>query len=211
MTQASGPGPSTTRAYGPAVDEPPLLVDPRRAGSLVGLAGGMVFIGSYSPALGPVVSAVAWATGIAGVVAALFAHYVRPVALGRLARLGPRALVVYLSCVVGQLALIAVGSRLLAAVDRDDLRPALIATVVGLHVLPFALAFRERMFIVLGSTMAATGAVGLLAGAFGVPRAAEAAAVAAGLVMIAVVVLYARGRFTPARPADPPADRVTSL
>ena len=194
-TQGRFRGREAGRSYGPSVGEPPPLVDPRRIGSLVGLLGGMVFVGSYSPSLGAVVSAIAWGAGLAGVLAALFAHYVRPVALGPLPRLSPWALAVYLACVVGEIALIAVGSQALVAADRGELRPALIATVVGVHFIPFAAAFRERMFYLLGGAVAAVGATGFLAGALGIRRAADAAAVLAGLAMILIIERYARGRF----------------
>jgi hypothetical protein len=91
-------------------------VDPRRWGSLIGLVGGMVFVASYSPALGAGITVLAWVVGSVGVLTALFAHYVRPSALGPLARPRPVALVVYGACVVGELALIAVGSKTLDAV-----------------------------------------------------------------------------------------------
>ena len=57
--------PSVPLRYGPAVGEPPPWVDPRRWGSLIGLVGGLVFIGSYSPVLGAAVSTVAWVAGVA--------------------------------------------------------------------------------------------------------------------------------------------------
>ena len=194
---AGSPNPAAARRYGPAAGEPPLLVDPRRWGSLIGLAGGMVFIASYSPALGPVASTIAWAAGVAGVMAALFAHYIRPVPLGPLARPRPRALATYFGCVLGELALISVGSRALTKADHSELQPALIAAVVGLHFIPFAWAFQERMFLYLGGAVAVLGVAGLLAGALGVPHAADALAVVAGLVMIMIIALYARGRFAP--------------
>ena len=193
------------RSHGPAVGEPPVLADPRRWGSLVGLAGGLTFVGSYSPALGPVVSTAAWGTGVAMVLAALFAHYVRPVALGPLARPRPLALAVYAGCVLGEVVLIAAGSNALAAAGRSELRPALIATVVGLHFLPFAWAFGERMFVSLGAAVAVLGSTGLVAGGLlHTPRAAETAAVLAGLVMLVVGTLYARGCFAPS-PGPPRA------
>lgn len=102
--------------------EPPPLVDPRRWGSLIGVAGGIVFIASYSPSLGTVVSVVAWIIGVALAVAAIYGHYVRPAALGHLARPRPLALIVYAACVVGELALIAIGSRLLTSTGHGDLR-----------------------------------------------------------------------------------------
>ena len=189
--------PAAARRYGPEVGEPPVLVDPRRWGSLVGLVGGLVFIASYSSVLGSAVSAAAWAVGLVLVLAALSAHYVWPVALGPMARPSRFALATYLACVAGELALISLGSRALTAAGDGELRPALIAAVVGLHFIPFAWAFHERMFLWLGSLVCVLGASGLLAGAMGVAQAAEAAAVLAGLVMMIVITAYARGRFAP--------------
>lgn len=195
--------PAAARSYGPAAGEPPLFADPRRWGSLIGLVGGMVFIGSSSSELGAVASMTAWAAGVALVMVALFAHYVRPAPLGLIARPHPFALAIYCGCVLGELALIAVGSRTLIAVERGELQPALIAAVVGLHFFPFAWAFHERMFFYLGAAVAVTGAAGLLAGALGVPHAADALAVVAGLVMITIITLYARGLFAPPAPEQP--------
>ncbi|MDO5712106.1 MAG: hypothetical protein Q4P32_10265 [Micrococcales bacterium] len=190
-------GRRSENGFGPAVGEPPPWVDPRRWGSLIGLAGGMWFIAGYSPSLGPVVSTVVLIAGLGLVGAALFAHYVRPVSLGPMERPGRVALLTYVACVVGELILINLGSRGLTASGYGGLRPALIAAVVGLHFIPFAWAFGERMFYVLGSLVAALGVVGLLVGVMGVPHAAEAFAVTAGLVMQAIILLYARGRFAP--------------
>ncbi|MDQ2782967.1 MAG: hypothetical protein M3Y26_10610, partial [Actinomycetota bacterium] len=58
-------------------------------------------------------------------------------------------------------------------------------------------AFSERMFYWLGGLVATLGAVGLVAGLLGTAHAADAAAVAAGLVMLVIITLYARGRFAP--------------
>ena len=211
MTERVVRKPSTrgaaVRSYGPEVGEPPLLFDPRRWGSLLGMIGGLVFIGSYSSVLGAVVSIVAWAAGVVLVLAALVAHYMWPVALGPMARPSRLALATYVVCVAGELALINLGSRALTAAGDDRLRPALIATVVGLHFLPFAWAFKERMFFWLGGLVSGLGASGLLAGALGGAHAAEAAAVLAGLVMLIVITAYARGRFAPAPPDRGSADR----
>jgi hypothetical protein len=86
-----------------------------------------------------------------------------------------------------------------AAEPAEDRSPALIAAVVGLHFLPFAWAFGERMFLVLGGAVAALGTAGLVVGALDVPHAAEVAAVSAGLVMLVLIVRYARGGFAPSR------------
>ena len=119
--------------------------------------------------------------------------------LGPLERPRLLALAVYGACVVLQVAVIATGMNALAATGRSELRPALIAAVVGLHFLPFARAFAERMFLLLGGAVAALGIAGLLAGWFGVPRAAEAAAVLAGLVMLGLATRHARGGFAGSR------------
>jgi len=187
----------------PSRDEPPALVDPRRWGGVIGLLGGMWFVGSYSAPLGRLASTLAWVTGSVLTAVALFALYLRRVPLGELVRPRRLALATYCGCVVGELVLIAAGSRLLAAWERSELRPALIVAVVGLHFLPFAWAFQERMFLHLGACLTLLGAVGLLAGALGVPRAADALAVVAGLTMLTVVTLYAVGRFRPAASTRP--------
>ncbi|MEJ5945517.1 hypothetical protein WDZ17_09465 [Pseudokineococcus basanitobsidens] len=130
---------------------------------------------------------------VGGVLTARFAHYVRPSALGPLSRPRPVALLVYGACVVGELVVIAVGSAVLEALGRGELRPSLIAAVVGVHFLPFARAFGEAMFSLLGRVVAGLGVIGLVLGALGVTDAAEAFAVLAGLAMVAVVVRYAFG------------------
>jgi hypothetical protein len=201
-SSALPPGTPSHRRFGTDVGEPPLFGDPRRWGSLVALAGGLGFIG-YSPALGAVACAIAWTVGISLVLASLWAHYLHPVSLGPLARPRPLALAAYAMCVVGELSLIAVGSRTLDAAGRDDLRPALIAAVVGFHFIPFYWAFGERMFLWLGGVVAMAGAVGLGLGALSVPKAADGTAVIAGLVMLATTTLYALGRFVPSSVGQP--------
>ena len=195
--------PAATRRYGPEVGEPPLLVDPRRWGSLIGLIGGAMFIGSYSSVLGAAISAFAWVAGLVLVLAALSAHYVWPVSLGPMVRPSPLALATFGACVAAELALINLGSRALIAAGDGDLRPALIATVVGLHFIPFAWAFGERMFFWLGGLVSVLGVAGLGAGAMGVAQAAEAAAVVAGLVMLVMITLYSRGLFAPGLSTEP--------
>ncbi len=125
-----------------------------------------------------------------------------PVALGPMARPSRFALTVYVACVAGELALISLGSRALTAAGDGDLRPALISAVVGLHFIPFAWAFRERMFCWFGGLLCGLGATGLLAGAMGVAHAADALAVLSGLVMLTVITVYARGRRVGSAPSD---------
>lgn len=164
---------------------------PSRWGSLIGLIGGLVFIST--PVLGVAVATVAWAAGLALVLAALFAHYARPVSLGPPPRPRPVVVGTHGACVVGEIALIGLGSRALTAEGRGDLRPALIATVVGLHFIPFAWAFGERMFDWLGDLLVVLGAAGLVAGGMGVEHAAETLAVLAGLAMLVIMALDAMG------------------
>ena len=189
--------PGEPRRPGPGVTEPPALMDPRRWGGVVGLVGGMVFITSYSAPLGTVVSLLAWVLGSTLTLTAVVLLFIRPVELGPLVRPRPVAVLVYLACVAGEVVLIGLGSRALTDAGASELRPALIAAVVGVHFLPFAWAFGERMFYLLGSVVAVLGAAGLVVGALGVARAAEVSAVLVGLAMLGIIVLYARGRFAP--------------
>lgn len=193
------------RAYGPAVGEPPPAVDPRRWGSVIGVAGGLVFVLSYAPALGTPVATTLTVLAVGLALGVLHGHYVRPRALGVLQPLRPLALVVYVGCVVGELALIASGSVALTGAGREDLRPALIAAVVGLHFLPFSWAFGERLFRVLGSLLLGIGLVGLGLGAADVDRAADVAATLAGFVLLGLLGLLAR----PGTGAPPKVTRTT--
>lgn len=184
--------------------EPPVLVDPRRWGALIGVAGGLVFVLAYAPALGTAVHGVAAVVAVGLALLVLVGLHVRAASLGPLREPGRGALAVYGACVVGELAAIALGSRLLDSLGHAGLRPALIAAVVGLHFLPFAWAFGERHFLPLGAALVGLGVLGLVLGAAGVPRAADAAAVLAGLVMLVLLVRYAQGR---RRGADAPQAR----
>lgn len=191
------PGQPDPRSSGPGVTEPPVLLDPRRWGGVVGLAGGLVFVLSYSDPLGTIASSSAEVAAVVLALTAVVLLFVRPVALGPLIRPRALAVLVYLACVAGEVVLIGVGSRALGDAGAGGLRPALIAAVVGLHFLPFAWAFGERMFTLLGGVVAVLGAAGLATGALGVPRAAEVSAALAGFAMLVVLVRYAQGRFAP--------------
>lgn len=190
-----------------SVGEPPVLVDPRRWGAVIGVVGGLVFVLSYAPPLG---APLRIASGIASVclaLAALFELFVRPRPLGPFRQPARRGLLVYGCCVAAELAVIGVGSRLLISRGSGDLRPALIAGVVGAHFLPFAWAFGERMFYRMGAALVVLGCLGLLAGYAVGALAAEAAAVLSGLVMLAFLVLYSRGRFASRETRDVPSPR----
>ena len=174
--------------------EPPVLVDPRRWGALIGVAGGLVFVLAYAPALGTVAYVVAAVLAVGLAVLVLVGLYLRPASLGPLREPSRTALAVYGGCVVGELLLIALGSRLLTSFGQDGLRPALIATVVGLHFLPFAWAFGERVFVPLGSALVVLGVLGMISGAVVGTTSASFAAVLAGVTILAILARYAWGR-----------------
>jgi hypothetical protein len=192
------PGPN--RAFGRAVAEPPLSADPRRWGALIGVVGGLVFIFSYAPALGPALAISAKVVGVGLALMILASHFLRPRSLGPFREPGHRALLVYGCCVAGELVAIAAGSRLLSDTGHDDLRPALIAGVVGVHFVPFAWTFGERMFFHLGFALLALGVGGVILEYAGVTHAARISAVLSGLVMLALVGQHARGGYARSDP-----------
>lgn len=161
--------------------------DPRVWGTVVGAAGATVFVFSYGGGLQspwPMVAVVAWAVAMLAYIILVFFtprifHQSNPV--------GAKSGSIYLGSVVGMLLLIRLGTVVLENADKEALRPALIVTAVGLHFLPFAVAFHTRMFVRLGTAMAILGAVGLLLGSVWDPRAAAAMAVIGGLVMLAMI------------------------
>lgn len=164
----------------------PLLV-----GSTVGAAGGSTFVLANASALGPPwpgPALGAWGVLALGWLAATFLRRHEP------AVAPPRhhALVVYAVSVVAMLVLIRIATTALAALEAEHLRPAAIAVAVGLHFLPFAWAFpaASRLFGVLGVIVAALGGAGVLLGLLGTPTAGAAAAVLAGLTMLALITLH---------------------
>ncbi len=175
---------------------PPRFVDPRRTGTLIGLVGACVFVFSYTPASADVPAVGSRILVIAAVSATLWFLFVAPRFLGPF--VPPRGwhVGVYLLCVVMELALIAAGGRLLESIGRPELRPALIALVVGLHFLPFAWAFRERMFYTLGGVIIVIGGLGLLVAT---STSALGAAVGSGLAMSFILLAYSLGLFAPRR------------
>jgi hypothetical protein len=164
----------------------PLLV-----GSTVGAAGGSTFVLANASALGPPWSGLvlgAWGVLALGWLAATLLHRHEPAA----ARPRRHALAIYVVSVVAMLVLIRLASTALGALEAEHLRPAAIAVAVGLHFLPFAWAFpaTSRLFGVLGAVVAALGGAGLLLGLFLTPTAGAAAAVLAGLTMLALITLH---------------------
>jgi len=168
---------------------PPRFADPRRIGAMIGLVGAVTFVFSYAGGLQAVAAMAVQVLVVTVVVATLGMLFVRPRGLGRFVPPTRVGIGVYLSCVIGELALIRVGTDALVHADHDELRPALIVLVVGLHFLPFAWAFHEHMFAWLGAMLVVLGVVGLLA------AAAELVAVIAGLAMGVMLLAYALGFF----------------
>lgn len=164
----------------------PLLV-----GSTVGAAGGSTFVLANASGLGRPWSGLALAAWSVLGLAWLAATYLR-----RHAALDapPRryAFVVYATSVVAMLVLIRLATTALGALGAEHLRPAAIAVAVGLHFLPFAWAFPtvSWLFGVLGVVVATLGGAGLLLGLLGASTAGAAAAVLAGLTMLAVITLH---------------------
>lgn len=161
---------------------------PLLAGSAVGIAGGATFVGATAGLLPVAWSTVAWVAGALLLAFALWATFGRRHApLGEAPR--PGALAVYLTSVLGMLALIAVGTQLLPEAQVEQLRPALIALAVGLHFLPFAWAFPAvaGLFRALGLLVAILGALGLALGLGAAPVAGAACAVLAGTGMLALI------------------------
>lgn len=183
----SGPSVDLVRSRGLA-----RLWDPRVWGTVVGAVGATVFVWVNAPALPGAVTDVAvvlWTILLAVYVVEVF---VRPRWFAPVVSLSRWAGAVYLVTVVAMLLLIRLGTALLPAAERDDLRPAVIVVAVGLHFLPFARAFHAPVFTRLGAVMTVLGVAGLLGGLLWSPAAAAAAAVLAGLVMLALIALDAR-------------------
>ena len=177
-------------------DAPPRFADPRRMGTLIGLLGACVFVFSYTPGLADLVSVVARLVVIGAVTSTLWFLFASPRFLGPFTPPRSRHIGIYLLCVIMEFALIAFGTGRLTTLGKLELQPALIALVVGLHFIPFAWAFRERMFYTLGGTLTLLGGVGLL---LGTPTSALGAAVGSGLVMSLILLAYSLGMFAPAR------------
>ncbi|WP_150307749.1 hypothetical protein [Planctomonas psychrotolerans] len=175
---------------------PPPFADPRRIGTVVGLIGAVVFVFSYTTGFSdPLVVAVRLLC-IACVSATLWFLFAAPRFLGPF--LAPRAWQIgtYVACVVIEFVVIAAGGRWLEEAGNVELRPALIGFAVGLHFVPFAWAFKERMFYTLGGTLMALGAGGLLVGT---GTSALVAAVGCGVAMSVLLLAYTLGAFAGGR------------
>ncbi|GEK79253.1 hypothetical protein ABA31_06040 [Agrococcus baldri] len=169
--------------------------DPRRVGSSIAIVGGLVFAWSY----GTDAVSEAWLLALRIVAVALAALcvwrlFLAPAALGAPATPHRFAWLLYLGSVAAMLAAIAGGRALLTGVDATHAAGSWIAVCVGLHFIPFAWAFRERMLARLGRVVAAAGIVGLaLALTLGEPWG-ELGAVVAGVAQLTVLAGWALAR-----------------
>ena len=95
--------------------------------------------------------------------------------------------IVYGVSVLLMFAGIAVGSAILRAHSHEEVVPALVVLMVGLHFIPFAESFKAHVFFNLGVVMAILGVLGLVLGVVFSPVWAPSIAVGAGLYMLFVI------------------------
>lgn len=165
------------------------LLHPWVLGSVIGSAGASAFVNLNRgglPGPWPLLALFAWLAALALVV---WVVLLRRRVLPEQPAPTPRAGLVYLSAVVGMLALMSLGRLALVTLGRDELQPAVVVLAVGLHFVPFAAAFRARVFGVLGWSVAGLGAAGLAGGAVLGATAALASAVGTGLLMLVVIAV----------------------
>lgn len=161
-------------------------------GTLIGLFGACVFVFSYTPGIAKPLSVVARTLVLAAVACTLWFLFASPRYFGPFTASRGQQIGIYLLCVVVEFALIAFGTGRLTSLGKLELQPALIALVVGLHFIPFAWAFKERMFYTLGGVLTVLGSGGLL---IGTHTSALGAAVGSGLVMSLILLAYSLGMF----------------
>lgn len=162
------------------------LGHPYVEGTVIGGIGASVFVLSNRDLLTPPWPVVALAAYVVALGWYLWAVFVHPRVLPTPAvRRG--ALLIYLASVIGMIALIAAGRAALESLGRSELAPAMIAALVGLHFVPFGYGFGARVFTLLGWSIAALGAIDVLAGWFVGGWAAAAGAVLSGLWMLTLI------------------------
>lgn len=177
-------GPSSASAAGGRVRGITRPGDPRVAGAIIGGIGGTVFVAANAPGLPGSWQAPAYLAGALTWAGWCVAVLIRRRRLGAVPRPGRAAGIVYVAGIVGMLAIMFVGSRLLEATHHGDLLPAVIALAVGVHFMPYARAFGAPVFGRLGLALALAGVLGLAVGLAAGGAAASAAAVVAGLVLL---------------------------
>lgn len=179
----------TTNTASPAL----ALARPQVIGSFIGATGGSVFILAHRGALAAPWSTLALVTWAVLLVGLVFTLATRAGRLPAPPRPDRRAGLVYLASCAGMLAVIAIGTRVLAASGHADAAPALVAAAVGLHLVPFAHAFDAPAFTRTGLVLSSIGIAGV-ALSWVLPVAAPAAAVLAGAVMLALLTIDLRAQ-----------------
>ncbi|SDD52239.1 hypothetical protein [Auraticoccus monumenti] len=156
-----------------------------RIGSAIGAVGGLAFVLANASALGSPLDVVARVLGGLLFLAVLALAVVG--GRGDRAEAPPsrRQIRTYGFSVLGMVLAIAAGARLLTWTGYGDLVVLWVVLVVGLHFLPFARAFTQPLFTVLGWTLVALALVGaVLALALRDSDLAGVTAVVAGLVLL---------------------------
>ncbi|WP_157621826.1 hypothetical protein [Serinicoccus hydrothermalis] len=156
-------------------------------GSVIGLVGGTVFVLVNRGELPQAWSTAALIAWVVLLLVAAWAVLVRRGGARQTSAPHPRAGLIYGLSVLGMLVFFIGGSALLRAGGVPELGPALIALGVGLHFIPFARAFGVPFFFGLGGAVSVVGGLGLVLGLVWTPVAAPAAAVLAGLLMVALI------------------------
>lgn len=164
--------------------------DPRRIGATIPVIGGIVFVASNGEAVGSPWRWVLLALIVALAAVALWGLHVRRTPLGRPAQLGTSSWFAYLGSVAFMLVGINLASQWAASLGHEAVRPAIIATFVGLHFLPFAWAFKVPMIALLGVVVAALGGLGVLLGITVDHSMAVWLTIVAGFAQIAVIVAW---------------------
>lgn len=170
-------------------------LDPRRLGSTVAVVGGLVFAWAYGAdtIAAPLLLIVRLIASCVAA-AAFVTLFVRPVSLGEPRRVHPAAGLIYAGSVAAMLAGIMAGRGWLTAHGAVQALPSWVVTCVGLHFVPFALAFRERMLLWLGWIVGGLGML-FVALALGLGAAwGDAGALVASIVQPGIIAAWASGR-----------------
>ncbi|MEQ4500945.1 hypothetical protein [Nocardioides kribbensis] len=162
-------------------------MDGRSLGSVVGAAGGALFVWNAAGDL----AATTWLRAAAVALLVLTVGAALVARRGRGGRSGggaapPRsALRTYGWSVTLMAVAIVVGARAWVALDLEAVVLPWVVLVVGAHFLPFARAFGAPVFTRLGGLLVLVGGAGAVAAGLGVGDAAPVAGLLAGLALLA--------------------------
>ncbi|WP_156718282.1 MULTISPECIES: hypothetical protein [unclassified Nocardioides] len=159
-------------------------MDGRSLGSVVGAAGGALFVWNAAGDL----AATTWlrAAAVALLVLTVGAALVARRGRGGGGAAPPRSAVRTYGWSVTLMAVaIVVGARAWVALDLEAVVLPWVVLVVGAHFLPFARAFGAPVFTRLGGLLVLVGGAGAVAAGLGVGDAAPVAGLLAGLALLA--------------------------